>query len=112
MRSGFVVSLLAATLLVGCKRSEAAETAQGGQLFAMACARCHGPEGRGGLPLCAGGPSPRNFHDDAFQGARTDEQLKQTIKSGKGAGMPPFGTTFDDAQLTALVAQIRRFGKE
>ena len=112
MRSAVLLCLLAATFVVGCKRSEAAETAQGGQLFSMACARCHGPEGRGGLPLYAGGPSPRNFHDEAFQGSRTDEQLKQTIKTGKGTGMPPFGATFDDAQLTALVAQIRRFGKE
>jgi cytochrome c oxidase cbb3-type subunit 3 len=97
---------------VGCKRSDAATAAQGQELFTNTCARCHGAAGTGGLPLYAGGPSPRNFHDVDFQNSRTDEQLKQTIKNGKGSGMPAFGTTFDDAQLTALVEQIRLFGKQ
>jgi len=92
----------------GCKRSEAA-TEQSHQLFVNACSRCHGLDGKGGLPLFDGGPSPRNFTDHDFQESRTDEQIKQTIKSGKGVGMPPFGTTFDDAQLAQLVVQIRSF---
>jgi mono/diheme cytochrome c family protein len=32
--------------------------------------------------------------------------------NGKGLGMPPFGTTFTDAQLDALVAQVRSFDTE
>ena len=44
--------------------------------------------------------------------SRTDDQLKQTIRNGKGSGMPPFGTTFDEAQLDSLVAQIRSFDAE
>lgn len=91
-----------------CKRSEAA-TEQTHQLFVNACSRCHGSDGKGGLPLFDGGPSPRNFQDHDFQQSRTDEQIKQTIRNGKGTGMPPFGTTFDDAQLSQLVVQIRSF---
>lgn len=90
----------------GCKRSAAA-TVESRELFANACARCHGADGSGGLPLFEGGPSPRNFRDHDFQLSRTDDQLKQTIRNGKGSGMPPFGTTFDDAQLEALVLHIR-----
>jgi len=93
----------------GCKKSEAAGTAESQQLFVNACSRCHGAEGAGGLPLYEGGPSPRSFRDHQFQLSRTDEQLKMTIRNGKGSGMPPFGTTFDDAQLDALVASIRGF---
>lgn len=85
---------------------------QGHELFVNACARCHGQEGMGGLPLFDGGPAPRNFRDREFQLSRSDDQLKETIRSGKGSGMPPFGTTFDDAQLSALVAQIRSFDPE
>jgi mono/diheme cytochrome c family protein len=106
LRLALVVALVA--LVLGCKRSEAA-TEQSHQLFVNACSRCHGPEGKGGLPLFDGGPSPRNFSDHAFQDARTDDQIKQTIMNGKGTGMPPFGTTFDDTQLAQLVAQIRAF---
>jgi mono/diheme cytochrome c family protein len=32
--------------------------------------------------------------------------------SGKGAAMPPFGTMFDEAQLRALVAEVRSFDPE
>jgi mono/diheme cytochrome c family protein len=106
---GRVTALLLLLLAAGgCKRSEAA-TRQSQELFASACARCHGPDGAGGLPLSAGGPAPRNFRDHDFQLSRTDDQLKQTIRNGKGSGMPPFGTLFDEAQLTGLVTQIRSF---
>jgi mono/diheme cytochrome c family protein len=106
------LALMALALLVaGCKKSEAA-TAQGQELFVNVCARCHGASGGGGEPAYEGGPAPRNFRDHDFQLSRTDEQLKMTIKSGRGSGMPAFGTTFDDAQLTVLVAQIRSFDPE
>ncbi len=98
----FACALLVAS--VGCKRSVEDD---GGALFASACARCHGSEGAGGVALVDGGPSPRNFRDHAFHLARTDEQLKQTIFNGKGAGMPAFGTMFNDTQRNALVAHVR-----
>lgn len=82
---------------------------QSRELFVNACSRCHGKDGTGGLPVWEGGPSPRNFHDKAFQKSHTDEDIKATIKNGKGVGMPPFGATFDEAQLNALVTQIRSF---
>lgn len=104
------VAVVAIALSTSCTKSEAAVSPQEGRtLFATACARCHGPEGNGGLPLYDGGPSPRNFHDHGFHRERTDEQLKLTIQNGKGTGMPPFGTTFTDAQLSALVSHVRSF---
>ena len=96
---------------VGCEK-KTVDPAQGKNLFASTCARCHGPEGTGGLPLFDGGPSPRDFHDRAFHASHTDEQIKLTIVNGKGVGMPPFGTTFTDAQLDALVAHVRGFDPE
>ncbi len=100
--------LLAAALLVaGCKKSEAAAGPTGRDLFVATCARCHGTEGLGGLPLWDGGPSPRNFHDHQFQAQRTDAQLAETIKTGKGSGMPPFGGALTDAQIASLVTYVR-----
>ena len=95
----------------GCEKKPI-DPAQGKSLFASACARCHGPEGAGGLALFDGGPAPRNFHDHAFNASHTDEQIKLTIVNGKGVGMPAFGTTFTDAQLDALVAYVRGFDPE
>jgi cytochrome c oxidase cbb3-type subunit III len=100
-------------VVAGCKRSQASESMpQGSALFAGACARCHGLDGSGGLPVSPGGPSPRNFRDHAFQAAHTDEQIKTTIVQGKGTAMPAFGDLFDDAQLRALVAHVRSLDEE
>jgi mono/diheme cytochrome c family protein len=101
------MTAVVATTTSGCEKK--ADAAAGRDLFTNACARCHGAEGSGGLPLFDGGPSPRNFRDHAFQRERTDEQLKLTIVNGKGTSMPPFGTTFSDAQLVSLVAHVRSF---
>jgi cytochrome c oxidase cbb3-type subunit 3 len=89
-----------------------ADAAQGRDLFATTCARCHGADGAGGLPVFDGGPAPRNFHDRAFQRERTDEQIKLTIMNGKGPAMPSFGTLFDEAQLRSLVAHVRSLDPE
>ena len=111
LNSMSVAALLLVMGVPACKKSEAA-TLESRELFVNACSRCHGTEGAGGIPAYEGGPAPRNFRDHDFQLSRTDEQLKMTIRNGKGTGMQPFGTTFDDAQLTALVAQIRSFDSE
>lgn len=108
-----VVVGAAALAGAGCKRASAGQaSAQGRELFTNACSRCHGTEGGGGLPLYDGGPSPRNFRDHSFHASRSDEQIKSTIVNGKGTGMPPFGTAFDEAQLRELVAQVRSFDPE
>ena len=108
-----LVFLLVSTALAaaGCQRrqSENDTQAQAKQLFDSACGKCHGSDGRGGVPSAEGQPAPRNFRDAAFQASRTDDDLKNVIRSGKGP-MPPFGALFDEAQLGLLVAHIRGFG--
>jgi mono/diheme cytochrome c family protein len=98
-----------AALAAACSKPRAEPTADAKALFASVCARCHGEEGRGGLPLFEGGPSPRDFADAEFQRTHTDEDIKRTIREGKGAGMPPFGATFTPEQLDALVGRVRSF---
>ena len=105
--------LLVAAAMPACKKSQAAEASpQGKELFASACARCHGQDGSGGFPVTQGGPSPRNFREHGFHATHTDEQIKSTIVNGKPPSMPPFGATFDEAQLRALVATVRSFDPE
>jgi mono/diheme cytochrome c family protein len=106
----FLGSVLIFSLLPGCKRKEIeGDThAEAKQLFDSICAKCHGSDGRGGVPAAEGQPAPRNFCDAAFQASRTDDELKNVIRGGKGP-MPPFGVLVDDAQLTHLVAYVRGF---
>jgi cytochrome c oxidase cbb3-type subunit 3 len=109
---GLVSAAAAATAATTTACEKKADAAQGRDLFASTCARCHGANGAGGLPVFDGGPSPRHFHDHTFQNERTDEQLKLTIINGKGTGMPSFGTIFDEQQLRSLVAHVRSFDPE
>src|SRR5258707_11593976 len=103
-------SLAALALYPGCKR-QAAEPdshAEAKRLFDSICGKCHGSDGRGGVPSAEGQPAPRNFCDAAFQASRSDADLKSFIRSGKGP-MPPFAGVLDDAELSQLVARIRGF---
>lgn len=110
--TALLLGLVAATGASTSACEKKADASQGRDLFAVTCARCHGADGSGGLPLFDGGPSPRNFRDHAFQRARTDEQIKLTIMNGKATGMPPFGTLFDEQQLRSLVAHVRSLDPE
>ena len=105
----FVV-LGACLFATSCQRKEVAGNthAEAQHLFDSVCAQCHGRDGRGGVPAMEGQPAPRNFCDAAFQASRSDAELKQAIRAGKGP-MPQFGALFDDGQLTVLVAYIRGF---
>lgn len=95
---------------VGCRPAESQESAKGKALFESVCARCHGRDGRGGAPV-AGGITPRNFADPTFQRTRTDPLIRDAIVKGRSNGaMPPFGTTFTDEELGALVQHIRAIG--
>jgi mono/diheme cytochrome c family protein len=115
--AGFVRVFAAVGLLAlgflgpsGCKRHavESDTHAEAKQLFDSICGRCHGSDGRGGVPSAEGQPAPRNFCDAAFQADRSDADLKNVILHGKGP-MPPFAALFDDSQATLLVAYVRSF---
>jgi mono/diheme cytochrome c family protein len=99
--------------LTSCQHPEGrdAQAQAAAQTFTTICARCHGNDGKGGVPAAEGSIAPRNFCDAAFQRGRTDQQLKQVIRQGKGA-MPAFGNLFSDSDLQGLVLKIRSFNPD
>ena len=103
---GFGCTLLA---LAACHHEAGGSADQNAaQTFTAVCAKCHGSDGKGGVPAMEGAAPPRNFCDAAFQASRSDQQLKQVIQNGKG-GMPAFGNLFPEADLQGLVRKIRSF---
>ncbi|HVY27347.1 MAG TPA: cytochrome c [Polyangiaceae bacterium] len=68
------------------------------------CTQCHGQLGRGDGPR---GPMLKatNLSDPAWQSARTDEQIAQVIKLGKGL-MPSF-QQLPDVTIAKLVMLVR-----
>ncbi len=85
--------------------------AQADQTFRDVCAKCHGQDGRGGVPITDGGPPPRDFTDRAWQSSRTDAELAAVIAAGKPP-MPAFSALLSPPQIDAVVAKIRRIGTE
>jgi mono/diheme cytochrome c family protein len=86
-------------------------------VFNERCAACHGTEGRGNGPAAAAlNPKPRNYKDQAWQSAVTDEQLRKTITLGGGAvgksPMMPASPDLDDKPevVEGLVKMVRKFG--
>lgn len=91
---------------------------QADQVFATACAMCHGPDGSGKGPAAAAlNPQPRDYRDPAWQAGITDEQIKEVIvKGGQAVGkspmMPPKPELAGQPEvLDGLVAIIRGFAK-
>jgi len=66
------------------------------QLFATSCGWCHFKGGR------EAGKGPK-----LMDTALADSEIIARIRAGKVGSMPAFGSTFNDAQLAAIVAYIR-----
>lgn len=108
--SALFLGILALGAESGCnrKQAESEPLAEAKHLYDSVCAKCHGRDGRGGVPSAEGQPAPRNFQEPAFHASRSDDDLKLAIRKGKGA-MPPFGGMVDDVQTANLVLYIRSF---
>jgi mono/diheme cytochrome c family protein len=75
----------------------------GGQLYAIACASCHGAQGEGDL-----GPA---LNTQEFQDQYSDQELFDTINEGHPATpMAAWGENLSDEQIQLLVDYVRVLG--
>lgn len=87
--------------------AQSAPAATGPQLFERACAKCHAPDGSGGLPTVPNGPRPIDLRNPEWQKSRADAEIVATIRDGRGA-MPPFADVLSGDEIAALAAHVRR----
>jgi mono/diheme cytochrome c family protein len=66
------------------------------QLFASTCGWCHSDAGR------SAGKGPQ-----LMDTARSDDFIRNRIKTGKPGAMPAFGEAFSDAQIDEIIKYIR-----
>jgi mono/diheme cytochrome c family protein len=96
---------LATGPLLGCDSGTPLE--RGARTFQRSCSPCHGADGRKGSATVQGfNPPPRDLTDHAFQAERSDEQLRRSIRLGKGQ-MPAFAAILDDDDVGAVILFIR-----
>ncbi len=105
MRKVTIMLALAGLVAVGAfvhpPQGSAAQSAA--KIYSSKCAGCHGPDGSG---VIAGTP---NFTSAEWQASRTDAQLAESIKNGKGKIMPAWAKQLSDAQIADLVKHTRSF---
>ena len=90
--------------------SSTTAVADGAAQYTAKCTICHAKDGRG-LPNWRSKGQP-DFSDPKWQKARTDAQIFEATKNGKGKFMPAFKAKMSDEEITAVVARIRSFGKK
>lgn len=96
---------LSAACLLSAAFAMAADAPDGAALFKSKCSMCHGPDGKGYAAV-----KTPDFTDPKVQASVTDKQIADIIKNGKpNTMMMPFGNQLSDAEIQALVKQIRSF---
>jgi mono/diheme cytochrome c family protein len=79
------------------------------KIYAKTCQLCHGPEGQPTEAFAKLGV--RSFKDPEWQKATADAQIEKSIREGKkGTLMASFEKQLSAAEITALVAHVRKLG--
>jgi len=79
----------------------------GAKIYAEKCSVCHGAGGHGDGPGGAAlNPKPRDHTNGAYMNARTDDQLLEVIRNGKG-NMPAWKTVLSDDEIHAVLKHVR-----
>ena len=101
-------SMLLAGLIGFCAEASPAQSA-GETLFKTKCAACHGPDGKGEVPM-GKKLGARNLSSTEVQG-QSDAQLTDVVTKGKNK-MPAYDGKLTKEQIGELVAHIRELSKK
>jgi cbb3-type cytochrome c oxidase subunit III len=100
-----VLVVMAAALVMGAVTFQAAEKADGAEIFRSKCSMCHGVDGKGYAAL-----KTPDFTDPKWQDSVTDKDILDAIKNGKkGTAMPAFAGKLSEQEILAVLKQVRAF---
>ncbi|MCU0511244.1 MAG: cytochrome c, partial [Anaerolineae bacterium] len=100
------------SLYVYSLRYTAAQQEEGRSLYALECARCHGPDGRGdGEEMVASGRGAFDMTDLSQMLYLSDESMLTTLREGVGETMPAYADDLSTAQMRAVIAYVRGFSR-
>jgi mono/diheme cytochrome c family protein len=87
----------------------AAAQGDGQKVYDANCAKCHGADGSGNMPI--GKAVGAKDLGSAEAKKLTDAEIHTQIEQGKG-NMPPFLGALNKAQIDSLIPIVRAFGKK
>ena len=108
--AAIIISSYALTTGASLNYSPAYPAADGNTVYSAKCAICHGKDGRGTPNWRAKGQP--DFSDAKWQQSRTDAQISDATKNGKGKYMPAFKGKISDEEIAAAVVRVRGFRKK
>lgn len=86
----------------GCNRPAADGSADGKEVFAYACANCHGPQGTPPASMAAQ-LGVRDLRSAEFRARATPALVEHQVRTGsKNTLMPSFASALSDAQIRAV----------
>jgi mono/diheme cytochrome c family protein len=99
--------LIAALAAAGCDNRVAGGRVDGPEVFAAACARCHGPNGTPDRAMVAQ-LGVKDLNAPHVQREMSDADIVHQIRSGsENRRMPSFEGALSDAQIDAVVRHVR-----
>ena len=111
VRLPILTALLCFVLVAsGCNRTRKSAEERGAGIFVRTCASCHGPAGRPSQRLGLA-VMPRDLSDSRLYQLRSDAELMEVIKNGKGA-MPAFGALLSEEELRLVVAHLHTLARQ
>ena len=101
-------AVVLAGLIAICEMPSLAQSG-GETLFKTKCAACHGPDGKGEVPM-GKKLGAHNLSSSEVQ-SQSDTQLIDVVTKGKSK-MPPYDGKLTKQQIADLVAYIRELGQK
>jgi cytochrome c551/c552 len=104
----FLILALSATAAISASAADAKET------WEKTCSKCHGPDGKGQTKM-GQKVGIKDYTDAKVQAGFTDEEafkaLKEGLKDKEGKILMKPAENVSDADIKALIAQMRSFKK-
>lgn len=88
----------------------AGAASDGTAVYNAKCAICHGKDGRGTATWKAKGQP--DFTVPGWHKSRTNGQIAEAIRNGKGKFMPAWKGKLSEEEIEALVGTVRAFGRK
>ena len=96
-------------LVIGSPTAAAGDVAAGGKTFAAKCVTCHGKDAKGNPAMAKMYKVELAVLDLTRKDAqgKTDPELTEIVKNGKGKNMKGFAGKLTDAEIAGVVAHLR-----
>lgn len=90
--------------------SDEASLEEGRKLYALHCASCHGPQGKGDGGMALSGGTPSNLVDEKWDYGGSDGEIFVVIRDGVSNDMEGYKERLSEKQIWHIINYLRSIG--